>query len=122
MTVPGSNLLKRAFNLIARQSFDYYPYVSRTLTSNKLYKATYGQARHLKGSVQPVSRKLYEAMHLDFQKNYYNIYVPTDVIDVRRDVSGDYFVFNGMKLQAESITAWYQMDGWVAVLTVQVQS
>lgn len=120
MTVPGSNLLNRAFGLIAQQSFDYYAYVSRSVNAVGYQNAVYADAQALKGSVQPVPRRLYEYMGLDLQKNYYNIYVSKSAVDVRRDVSGDYVIYNDARFNCESLTAWYAADGWVQILAVEV--
>lgn len=122
MAVPGSNLLNRAFKLIAKQTFTYYAFVSRAVNSVGYQNATYADPETLKGSVQPVPNRLYEFMGLDLQKNYYNIYVSNNVIDIKRDVSGDYVIYNSKKLQCESITAWFEADGWNQILAVQVQS
>lgn len=122
MTVPGSNLLKRAFKLIAQQTFDYYSFVSRTPNAIGYLNATYADPVTLKGSVQPVPRRLYEAMGLDFQKDYVTLYIPKDAIDVARNVSGDYFVYGAQKFQCESKTNWFRQDGWDAILAVMVQS
>lgn len=122
MAVPGSNLLSRAFKLISRQEITYYSFLSRSANAIGLLNATYDDPVTLYGSVQPVARRLYEQYGLDLQKNYFTIFVEQNTIDVRRDVSGDYAIFDGMKLQCESITAWYSLDGWVQILSVQVQS
>lgn len=122
MTVPGSNLLNRALRLIASQTFDYYRFISRAAGATGLFVASYDDPLTLKGSIQPVPRRLYEALGLDLTKNYYNIYVSKSVLDVRRDVSGDYVIYNAQKFQCESITAWFAADGWVAIMAVQVQN
>lgn len=122
MSVPGSNLLKRAQQLLAFQTFQYLKYATRTLTSNGLYTTTFAPSQTLKGSVQPVPRRMYEFLQLDLQKNYYNVYVSQDALDVDRGVSGDQIVFNGMTLNCESLTKWFAMDGWVAILCVQVST
>ena len=119
MTVPGSNILARASRLLATQTFQYFAFKSRVTNAAGLDVPTYNKPQTMKGSVQPVPRRLYVQFGLDFQRNYYNVYVSQDVIDVERDVSGDQIIFNGVKLQCESATRWFDMDGWTAILCVQ---
>ncbi len=119
--IPGGNILNTALRVIARQPFDYYAFVSRTTNVVGNDVANYADPLSLTGSVQPVPRNLYANMGLDFQKNYLNFFVERNIIDITRDVSGDYFIFNGRKFQCLSKTAWYAMDGWDQVLTVEVE-
>lgn len=120
MMVPGSNLLGMALRIIARQSFTYYAYMDRVKNAAGLLVPAYSSPVELTGSVQPVPRILYEQLGLDLQRNYLTFFVEKDILDIRRDVSGDKFVFNGLTFQCESITNWFPMDGWVPVLAVQV--
>lgn len=127
-TVPGSNLLNQALGIIGRQSFLYFAQLSRTTdvagTDIGQYVSTYATAVHASGSVQPMSRALYQQYGLDLQKTYFNFYVSADIIDVTRNVSGDQFKFNGRTFQCESIMPWFGIDGWnqvIAVLLIGVQ-
>lgn len=118
--IPGSNLLLRAHKLIGFSSFQYFAFVSRAAGSTGLDVGTYAKVVNLQGSVQPVPRVMYEKLGLNLQKNYYTVYVAKNVIDVARDVSGDQIVFNGTKLQCESVTKWFAIDGWTAIICVEV--
>lgn len=109
-----------ALSAIARQKFQYIPYSSRTLQSNGQWLSEYGTPVDMSGSVQPVSRQLYEQMGLDLQKDYINVYVAKNALDVDRDVSGDQLIFNGNYYQVVSKTDWFAMDGWDALLCVRV--
>lgn len=118
--IPGINILNLALSVIGRQFFDYYAYVSRTPNENGIDVTNYALPLNMSGSAQPVPRHLYAEYGLDWQKNYWTFYVSIDVIDVNRDVSGDQFFFNGKVFQCESITPWFQIDGWTAVLCIEV--
>ena len=72
--------------------------------------------------MQPVPRVLMETLGLDFQKHYVNIFVPQSVIDIRRDVSSDKFIYCGVTYQGISLTKWVSQDGWNQVLCVEVPS
>jgi hypothetical protein len=67
-----------------------------------------------------VPRELFDRYGLDFQRSYVNVYLQRGVIDVARDVAGDQIVFNGVTYQCLSKTPWDAIDGWDAVLCVQV--
>ena len=120
MLVPGSNLLKTAFRVIAKQCFNYYRFQSKTPNSIGLDVVTYAPPACMTGSVQPAPRALLEQMGLDLQKTYYNFYMPFPVQDIERDVTGDQIVFNGQTFQCLSSTPWGAIDGWNAVLAVRI--
>ena len=120
MSYPGSNILNQAMRVISRQNFTYYPFAERTVNSVGVFQPTYGQPVPAQGSAQPVPKRLYEQMGLDLTKTYFNFYVPQSVIDINRDVSSDYFVFQGNTYTCESITPWFGIDGWVQVLAILV--
>lgn len=120
MAIPGSNLLVEALGVIASQTVSYIRYAARAPNAIGQYITTYAAAESVQGSFQPVPRSLYQQQGLDYQKSYWNFYVPNAVIDVTRDVSGDQLSFQGRKYQCESVTPWYSIDGWNAVLCVDV--
>jgi hypothetical protein len=118
--IPGSNILNMALRVISKQCFDYYKFMSRTKQPNGQFLATYYAPQNLSGSVQPVPRELFEEMGLDLQRTYMNFFVSQDIIDVKRDVSGDQFFFAGRTFQCLSITPWIAIDGWNQVLAVVI--
>jgi hypothetical protein len=109
-----------ALSVIGRSSFSYLAFASRTPNAIGQDITNYARPVTLQGSVQPVPRSLYQQYGLDFQRNYINVYVSKAILDVTRDVSGDMIVFNGNSYQCVSTTPWAAIDGWVAVLCVQV--
>ena len=119
MTLLG-NLLNQAFSAIPKQSFSYYAFTGRTTNDVGYDIATYASPLTVFGSVQAIPREKYEFMGLDFQKKYINIYISKEIIDIDRDVSGDQFFVLGRRFQALSKTWWFNIDGWVAVLCVEV--
>src|SRR6202034_1711709 len=118
--IPGSNLLDMAFNLIAQQILSYFKASGRTVNAVGQNVTNYDNPIFIEGSFQPVSKNLYQALGLDFQKSYFNLYVSKNIIDIRRDVTSDQVVFNGRLFQCLSNTEWIGIDGWAAVLCVEV--
>lgn len=118
--IPGSNLLDDAFLLINTQRVSYFQFLSRSVNQIGYDVAVYASPVYLNGSLQPVPRNLYEKYGLDFQKSYLTFYASANILDVKRDVSGDQIVFNGKKYQVESSNDWFLIDGWVGVLIVYI--
>lgn len=119
--IPGANLLNMAFRVIAKQTVLYYQYQARAQNNIGQDITLYSPAQTIKGSFQPVPRKLYEAYGLDLQKSYFTFYAPKNILDVKRDVSGDQISFQNNRYQCESNNDWFGMDGWVGVLCVYVK-
>jgi hypothetical protein len=118
--IPGSNLLAAAFMMVSPQPFGYVKYTGRAVNSIGLYESSYDAPEILSGSIQAVSRSVYQEYGLDFQKIYFTIFVSKDVVDLARDVSGDMVQWNGRVLQIVSQTPWFNIDGWVSFLAVDV--
>ena len=120
--LPGSNLLKTALTVIARQEFLYLRFRSRTAGPNGLDVTEYWPGVKATGSAQPVPRDLYDRQGLDMQRTYWNFFLERKVIDIDRDVAGDQFEYKGDRYQCLSRTPWYDVDGWDQVLCVKVQA
>ena len=122
MATPGSNILKTALSVLASQKIQYLAFVSRSNNAIGMLVPVYAAAITIRGSVQPVPRSIMERLGLDFQKQYVNIFVPNDVVDIERDVSSDKFQYGGKTYQGLSSTAWYSVDGWNEILCISVPS
>jgi hypothetical protein len=119
--IPGANILKIALTAIAYQTVSYYAFVSRMTNEIGNDITVYATPVNVVGSLQPVSRALYQTYGLDLSKDYYTFYSSTPFVDVGREVSGDQIIFNSKTLQCESEVNWFDLDGWVGVLCVLVQ-
>lgn len=120
MKIPGSNLLKAASRLIAFQVVTYYKFDSRQNNEIGVLETIYDAPISIKGSFQPIPKNLYEQYDLDLSKNYATFYAPNDILDIQREVSGDYIVYAGKPYQCESNNDWFPQDGWKGVLVIQV--
>jgi hypothetical protein len=120
MSIPGANLLAMALTVIAKQQFTWNAAASRALQANGQYLGAYAAPVTIFGSAQPAPHDLIQQLELDFTKNYYNFYCSNNIIDAQRDVSGDQIVFQGTTFQCIKVTPWFGVDGWNAVLAVQV--
>lgn len=118
--IPGANILNMALTLIAKQSFQYFQFMSRTPSTAGQYIATYSSPYEMCGSVQAVPRNLYQSYGLDFQNNYLTFFVSAGFLDIERDVSGDQINFRGKRFQCLSKTDWFLIDGWVGIMAVEI--
>lgn len=120
MSVPGGNLLNLAMSVIAKQQMTWTQYVGRTAAENGDWVPEYAAGIPVAGSIQPIKRSLYEHMGLDFQKAFYNIFLPNKIIDVRRAAAGDLLMYGCKTFSVVSTEPWFQMDGWDQCLCVEV--
>jgi hypothetical protein len=118
--IPGSNILNQALTIIAAQTITYYRALDRTLNNVGQNVTQYAPPSDIRGSFQPVPRRLYQQFGLDLQKDYWVFYTSNNLLDVQRDVSGDQIAFQDRRYQCESATAWYGIDGWVGMFCVMV--
>jgi len=120
MSIPGSNLLKMALRAIKPQEVQYFQATSRTLNDVGQWDTTYDKGETILGSFQAVPRSMYSYLGLDFAKNYVNFYSSTPVKDVGRNRTGDQLAFGGQRFEVESKNNWDKIDGWNAVLCVEI--
>ena len=118
--VPGSNLLKKAFKVINKDSFIYRQFDSRSPNGIGIDVPSYKPDVPLKGSIQAVPRRLYQQHGLDWKKNYITIYSSNTIEGVNRDTSGDRIVFDGKLFQVLDENNWTPIDGWNGVMCVEV--
>ena len=121
MLIPGSNLLRMANRLIRFQTVMYYPFDSRYLNEARQWVTTYGTAFPLSASVQAVPRDKYSDMGLDFAGEFIKLFANYNVIDLRRDSSGDRLIWNAEWYQMEQGKSWFLQDGWATATAVKVK-
>lgn len=109
-----------AMSVVGKQPFSYLKYLSRVDNGIGLDISSYEAPRILSGQVQAVPKSMFQQYGLDFQKTYLSFYVSKEILDVERDVSGDQIKFTGNTYQCLSITDWFPMNGWCAVMAVQI--
>lgn len=112
------NVLKIAQKAIKPQTLTYKA-STRTLLDNGLYSDTYTDTVVI-GNIQPIQKTLYEQMGLDLQKTWVTIHISMNVIDVRRNVSGDLIVYQGETYQLSAETDWFRQRGFVTVLGAKI--
>lgn len=120
MRIPSANLYKMAVRVIGQDAFYYFRYLSRETNQIGYDVSNFDDPILLQGSIQAVPRTAYQAMGLDFNKEYFTFYVPNDFLEVDRDVSGDQIGYAGRQLQCLSSTPWFTIDGWKSILCVVI--
>lgn len=115
------NLLTLAMGVTGSQTVQWQRFKSRTTNAAGHKVPVYYDAASLRGSVQPVPQSRYQALGLDFAKEYVTLYTLAGVVGVERDGAGDRIVWNGKTYNAESDTDWTAQAGWRAVLCVRIK-
>lgn len=121
MSVPGSNLLAQAMTLIRPQVVRYYRDIGRvTSATGRDVTTRAGGVDVPGGSLQAVPLTRYESMGLDYKKKYVTWFVSLNVVGIDRDRSGDQFAYNGRRYDVVGESNWFQQDGWVGVVGIDV--
>lgn len=122
MSVPGSNLLIQALQMLGRHSVEYFKSTGRTTQPNGTYVTALADGVTIEtGQVQPVPRTKYLQLGFDASRYYVTWYVPQlDVMDVKRGESGDQFEYGGKRFQVVENNDWYQQDGWIGVVGIEI--
>lgn len=122
MSLPGMNLYVMATQIIAKQDYTYFAFVSRALDARGVWVVTYAAGIALRDSIQAVSRTLYETLGLDLSRYYVMIYTDNPLIVVDQGTSGDQIEFEGARYQLESETDWRPQDGHSGVLAIRLNT
>lgn len=119
--IPGSNLLRSALTIIARQTVVLYRWSVRTTTDDGLDVSGYDSPETIReGSVQAVPRNRYDSMGLDYTRNYVTWFTSATVRGIERDRSPDQFVYGGRRYEVQTVTPWNLQDGWNEVVGVDI--
>lgn len=118
--IPGSDLLSLALQVVDPATVSYYRFNNRTENSIGQYISQYNAPISVFGSVQPLPRRFYRDLGLNFNTSFYTFYASVDMLDLARDVSGDFIVFNNRRLEFQSSTPWFPVDGWDSVNCVDI--
>jgi hypothetical protein len=121
MKVPGSNLLRKAFKIIAKESVDWYRYESEIINAIGMSVKVYSDPIDILGSFQPIAKEKYEQFGLDFQKSYAYFFTSNDALGVNRDYSGDYLIVRNERYYVNDDVSWYKFDGWNQILVVKAE-
>lgn len=114
------NLLGLALGAIGAQRAQLAKFTGQTTNAVGHRVASYAAPVPIVASVQPVSEKVYQAMGLDFNKDYVTIRTQANAVAVDRDGKGDKVLYNGKTYLCESSTDWAAQAGWVAIVAVRV--
>lgn len=120
MGVPGSNLLRQALKVIKPTTIKYVKFNGRVLNAARIWVDSYDEPVDLKASVQAVPREKYQDLGLDLQKNYIKIWASKDLVDLKRNYSGDYFIYGTTKYKLSGETPWFLQDGWASAIAIDI--
>jgi hypothetical protein len=119
--IPGSNLLRSALSVIARQTVILYRWSGRSTTADGMDVSTFSAPETIaEGSVQAVPRNRYDSMGLDYSRNYVTWFTSAAVTGVERDRSPDQFVYGSRRYEVQLVTPWNLQDGWNEILGIDI--
>ncbi len=121
MRIPSANLFRMATKLIQTTPVQWFRFIGRSVNEIGQYESEYAPPVEVKASVQAAEATLIAALGLDIQPMYFRLYLAKDAAEVSRDGSGDKFLYNGKTLQALSSDYWFEQDGWVGILCVELK-
>lgn len=114
------NLLSLALGVVGGHVAQLARFTGRTTNAAGYHESSYAAPVPIQGNVQPVPQRLYQALGLEFGKEYVTLYTPAGVVAVGRDGSGDKLLHDNEVYLCESTTDWNVQAGWVAVVAVKV--
>lgn len=119
---PGSDILADAFSCIDTNTVRYIAAGQRTKNRvGQFVSDLAAEPVEYEASVQAVDRKSYVELGLDMNRRYYTIFLSANVQDFAHGTTGDRIEFGTKKYDVESNNDWFDVDGWVSLLCVQVQ-
>lgn len=118
--IPGINLLNIALGVIQAQSGHWVRFLGNTINDRGQDIPSYADPVEIVGSFQPVDARIIKELGLSTEKQYRNLYTSNPIAGLKRGTSPDLAIFYGRKYQTVGETDWFQQDGRVAVLLVDV--
>ena len=110
--IPGLNIFKLAATRIATDTVIWRPFVSRERNALGNWEVTYGDPIQIKGSVQPVEGREYQALGLDMNKRYVTLFTAHDFKEVNRQAAPDKLIWDGGLWEPVGGDNWSKQDGW----------
>lgn len=86
------NLLKKALNIIPKQTIKYRKFVSRTPNTLGNMVNTYGNVKTTTGSIQPVSASLLYKLGIADTGDLYVVYLHDNVVGTNKMASNDQII------------------------------
>ena len=118
--IPGENLLRKAQGLVRPTTLQYFRFSGRTLNAVGQDVSAYEAGVSITLNVQPVQRKQYRHMGLDYEKDYLMLWSSTDLRGLSRARSGDQIEYLGERYELLNKDNWTPIDGWGQILAIKV--
>ena len=115
-----SGLLSRALNLIRRTPVEYLKFAG-VKSEGGLDIPQYAEPVSVSDAIaQPLNNAVYKELGLDFQKEYFTVWVKEDALALEgggREYP-DRLVFHGKTWIIEKVRRWHEYDGWNEIICV----
>ena len=113
------NLLEQALRILPAVMFEHRYFLGELKNEIGIKVPTYSGWTQCRGMVQPVQRSKYEALGLDFAKDYINVWGSIPLHSVGLQNQPDQLRWNGFLFTITAVNEWNQYNGWVNVTAAQ---
>lgn len=118
--IPGSSSLPKVQQLIIPTTIVFFQWVDRIKNEQRKYVNRFADGVTIRANVQPVPRKLYQRMGLDYNKRYVMVWASQNFEDLARNRAPDEMEWEGRRYTFQNEEDWSPIDNWNAVLAVDV--
>ena len=114
-----NNVFEMAMAAIPRVEFSVQKFVSRAPNDFGVLINVYTAPVSYWGCVQPVKNTKYEALGLQFGKNYITVWGEVEMNGIDRQAVADRILYNGKTFNVVSSSDWMAYNGWSSVIAVE---
>ena len=114
------NIFSMVSGLIGTQEFTWLRFSTRTTNEIGLDVTNTYPPLKVRGVVQPLQNDLREQYGIEFNVRSIIVYMPYNVLDIERDISGDRIIYRDLTYQVRNVTDWYHQNGWVSFIAVEI--
>jgi hypothetical protein len=116
------NLLNLANSIIPRSTFDFRKYTGSATNSIGIRGPTYASDVAVSGIVQAVDNAAYQALKLEFGKNYIQVWGEVEMLGLDKQEGADQIIYNNRTYNVEKSTDWMVYNSWTSVIAVEDKS
>jgi hypothetical protein len=114
-----NNLLADALSIIPRSTFQLKKFVSQSTNERGIVVPTYAAPVSVSGIVEAVKNTAYQALGLEFGKNYIRAWGEVSMAGIDTQEVADRIIYNGKTYTIINTTDWLLYNGWTSVIAVE---
>lgn len=114
-----NNLLSDALSVIPRSVFQVKKFSSKTVNERGIVVPVYADPVSVSGIVEAVKNTAYQALGLEFGKNYIMAWAEYSMAGIDTQEVADRIIYNGKTYTVINTTDWLLYNGWTSVIAVE---